>query len=102
MRVDDVAGNVCLSVTRERAGGVRHRGGRRRQGMAVQAVPIKPTLKAPGPKPLKLKCEERLSTYAFKFKLCRYTKESFAAWESLPRSARLEAGAHTRPPVSST
>jgi len=33
MRVDDVAGNICLTVPRERAGGVRHRGGRRRQGV---------------------------------------------------------------------
>ena len=35
--------------------------------------PIKPTLKPPGTKHLKLKCEILLSTSAFKFNLRRYT-----------------------------
>jgi hypothetical protein len=39
----------------------------------VQVDPIKPTLKAPGIKPLKLKYDELLSSFAFKFNLRRYT-----------------------------
>ena len=35
------------------------------QGRAVQADPIKPTLKAPGPKRLKLEYEEALSNFVF-------------------------------------
>jgi hypothetical protein len=41
----------------------------------VQVDPIKPTLKAPGTKRLKLKCDLLLSNFAFKFNLRRYTKE---------------------------
>jgi hypothetical protein len=40
----------------------------------VQVEPIKPTLKAPGIKLLKLKHDEPLSNVAFKFNLRRYTK----------------------------
>ena len=36
---------------------------------------MKPTLKAPGTQRLKLKCDILLSTYAFRFKLCRYIKD---------------------------
>ena len=36
--------------------------------------PIKPKLNLPGTKRLKLKCDELLSTFAFKIKLRRYTK----------------------------
>jgi hypothetical protein len=39
--------------------------------MAVQVDPIKPALKAPGTKRLKLKCDEQLSNFAFKFNLRR-------------------------------
>jgi len=39
----------------------------------VQVDPIKPTLKAPGPKRLKIQCDILLSTSAFKFNLRRYT-----------------------------
>ena len=39
----------------------------------VQVDPIKPTLKAPGSKPLKEKCDKVLSIFAFKFNLSRYT-----------------------------
>jgi len=42
-------------------------------GRAVQVDPIKPTLKAPGTKRLKLKYDELLSHLAFKFNLRRYT-----------------------------
>jgi len=40
----------------------------------VQVDPNKPTLKAPGTKRLKLKCDQPLTNVAFKFKLRRYTK----------------------------
>ena len=43
------------------------------RGKAVQVDPIKPTLKPPGTKRLKLKCDVLLSTFAFKFNLRRYT-----------------------------
>jgi len=42
-------------------------------GEAVQVDPIKPTLKAPGNKRMKLKCDKLLSTSAFKFNLRRYS-----------------------------
>ena len=53
-------------------------GDERRQGKAVQVDPIKPMLKAPGPERLKLKYNEPLSSFAFKFKLRRYTKVRLA------------------------
>ena len=49
----------------------RRRGGD--PGRAVQVDPIKPTLKAPGTKRLKLEWDTLLSTSAFKFSLRRYT-----------------------------
>ena len=39
----------------------------------MQVDPIKPKLKPPGTKRLKLNCDVLLSTSAFKFKLRRYT-----------------------------
>jgi hypothetical protein len=42
-------------------------------GGAVQVVPVKPKLKLPGTKRSKLKFDEPLARFAFKFKLCRYT-----------------------------
>ena len=48
----------------------------------MQVDPIKPTLKAPGAKRLKLKCDELLSSFAFNFNLRRYTScrdDRFAA-----------------------
>jgi hypothetical protein len=42
-------------------------------GRAVQVDPIKPTLKPPGSKSLKVKCDVLLSNAAFKFNLRRYT-----------------------------
>ena len=47
-----------------------------RPGMPVPIDPIKPELKPPGTKRLKLKCDALLSTSAFKFKLRRYTLET--------------------------
>jgi hypothetical protein len=44
------------------------------QGRAVQVDPMKPALKAPGTKPLKLKYDELLSSFAFNFNLRRYIK----------------------------
>ena len=41
----------------------------------MQVDPIKPTLKAPGTKHLKLEYDELPSTVAFKLNLRRYTKE---------------------------
>ena len=38
----------------------------------MQVDPIKPTLKAPGTKRLKLKCDEPLLNFAFNSKLRRY------------------------------
>jgi len=46
---------------------------RRRRGRAVQLHPIKPKLKPPGSKRLKLKCDVLLSTFGFKFNSRRYT-----------------------------
>jgi len=43
--------------------------------MAVQVDPIKPGLKALGDKRLKLKYDELLSNFAFKFNLRRFTRE---------------------------
>ena len=40
----------------------------------MQVDPIRPKLKAPGTKPLKLQYDEPLSTFAFKFKLRRYNE----------------------------
>jgi len=40
----------------------------------VQVDPIKPTLKAPGTKRLKLKYDELLSNFAFDFNLRRYNE----------------------------
>ena len=42
----------------------------------MQVDPIKPTLKAPGSNCLKLKCDEPLSNFAFKFNLRRHTMVS--------------------------
>jgi len=46
---------------------------RRRRGRVVQVDPLKPKLKPPGSKRLKLKCDVLLSNFAFKFNLRRYT-----------------------------
>ena len=46
------------------------------RSMAVQVDPIKPMLKGPGAKRLKLNSVEQLSNFAFKFNLRRYSAES--------------------------
>ena len=48
------------------------RGLARRHGEAVQVDPIKPKLKAPGTKRLKVQCDEPLSNFAFKSNSRRY------------------------------
>jgi hypothetical protein len=55
-----------------------HGGVRAGRGRAVQVDPIKPTLKAPGIKLLKLKCDKPLSNFAFKFNSRRYTEDAEA------------------------
>ena len=55
-------------------GGGRAAGVAGPRGRAVQVDPIKPELKAPGTKRLKLKCDEPLSDFAFNFSLRRYTE----------------------------
>jgi hypothetical protein len=89
-----------------------------RRGGAVQVDPIKPKLKAPGTKRLQLKCDEPLSSSAFKFNLRRYNvvsnidvmTETVMGFQNqckkLPKSLRdwqaYQAGAYTRPHLSST
>jgi len=73
--------NVCLTVGGGwlDAGVVRTRAAAHcGQGWAAQIDPIKPKLKPPGTKRLKLEYDGLLSNSAFKFNLRRYTK-AFAA-----------------------
>jgi len=64
---------------------------RRLLGEAVQVDPIKPTLKAPGTKRLKLEYYKLLSSFAFKFNLRRYSwgggASSTARWSPCPTSS---------------
>jgi len=53
-----------------------------RRGRAVQVAPIKPTLKAPGTKHLKLKTKTLLSHFGFKFNLRHYNVARAAAGEA--------------------
>jgi len=76
----------------------------RGHGRAVQVDPVKPTLKAPGTNLLTLKCDEPLSSFAFKFNLRRYTMADHVISPSrylLGWMAR-QAGAYTRPLFGST
>jgi len=66
---------------------------------------MKPTLKAPGYKHLKLEHENLLSNFAFNFNLRRYNEEDEekeANKFQLYREKEAEAGAYTRPLLSST
>ena len=67
--------------------------------MAVQVDPIRPTLKAPGTKRLKLKYDEPVSNFAFKFNLRRYNqKQAWPFWEPVDYVAF--GGAYAvRPPL---
>ena len=48
----------------------------------MQVDPIKPTLKAPGTKRLKVKCERQLSSFAFNFSFRRYSQERIRGTEN--------------------
>jgi hypothetical protein len=65
------------------------------KGRAVQVDPMKPTLKPPRSKRLKLEHEKPLSSVAFNFNLRRYMK-------AVDIGIKQEAGAYTRPLFSST
>ena len=56
----------------------------------MQVSPIKPTLKAPGTKRLKLNNDKLLSNFAFKFNLRRYIEAALLMRERKPEKA--EAG----------
>ena len=58
----------------------------------MQVDPIKPTLKAPGSKLLKLKYDELLSSFAFNFNLRRYTMD----YTQFMGLFRMEAGGSLR------
>jgi hypothetical protein len=79
--------------------------------MAAQVDPMKPELKPPRNKHLKVKCDIPLLNYAFKFNSRRYSVVSArTAAEEIKRAAReatdvfrdAMAGAYTRPLLSST
>jgi len=59
-------------------------------GGAVQVDPIKPKLKPPGAKRLKLECDEPLSKLGFKFNLRRYSWDS--RMDTSSAAAGIEAG----------
>jgi hypothetical protein len=52
-----------------------HGGRRARHGRVVQVDPIRPTLKSPGTKRMKVKYYKPLSNVAFKFNMRRYTTD---------------------------
>ena len=117
-----VAGYSIVLVRKCGGGGGSAAGAqaRRPHGRAVQVDPIKPKLKAPGTKRLKLKRDEPLSNFAFKINLRRYTMDvtaGLAARSGLELSDRIlpiavvhlvpppdgyEAGTYTRSLFSST
>jgi len=59
-----------------------------RLGGAVQVVLIKPKLKAPGIKLLKVRFDEVLSSFAFNFNLCRYASGLLYLWTARPSPLR--------------
>ena len=62
----------------------------------MQVDPIKPALKAPESKPLKLEHEKALSKYAFKFNLRRSTKvETLVDWRLNRPMVVLGRGLHS-------
>ena len=66
----------------------------------MQVAPIKPTLKTPGTKRLRLRCDEPLSDFAFNFNLRRYTQVFFHRYYATKTDK--VAGAYTRQHFSST
>jgi len=78
-------------------------------GRALQVDPIKPSLKTPDSKSLKLEQEKLLSSFAFNFNLRPYIlgdeQEQAAVVERMPMGRLLvtpEARSNTRPLLSST
>jgi hypothetical protein len=73
---------------------------------AVQVDPIKPKLKPPGTKRLKLEHDVPLSNFAFKFNLRRYTSAQGTVFELCQEcydvESALPAGAYSRSRQSST
>ena len=70
----------------------------------MQVDPNNLTVKAPGNKRSKLKCDEVLSNFAFKFNLRRYNKGEMVKVD-IPTDFHFNTyavGAYTRPPLSST
>jgi hypothetical protein len=70
---------------------------------AVQVAPIKPTLKAPGSKHLKLEHENLLSYFPFKFNLRRYAlataaQHRYAQWMVTTLRTTRSAGGHRLAP----
>jgi len=63
----------------------------------VQVDPIKPTLKTPGTKRLRLKCGKLLSSFAFNFNLRRYSKAGAAIPAGVLLCGRARAGATLDP-----
>ena len=105
-----VEGGVCHHSRRHQpATQAEHR-------RAVQIDPIKPTLKAPGTKRLKLNYDEPLSNFAFKFNLRRHNTAMQWSFETAAIFAHIdafvqrckdlvevcEAGAYTPPLFGST
>ena len=76
LKYDELLTNFAFkfNLRRYTAGAQRER--RHLPGRAVRVDPIKPTLKAPGIKLLKLKYDKPLSNFAFKFNLRRYILEA--------------------------
>ena len=71
----------------------------------MQVAPIKPTLKAPGTKRLKLKYDKLLSSFAFKFSLRRCSAARYYeshAVAAVHAARDLQAGAYIRPLFGST
>jgi hypothetical protein len=67
----------------------------------VQVDPIKPTLKAPGTKRLKLICHDSLSNFGFKFNLRRFDEGAdYDALGPCDDARVFAAGAGTRPLLS--
>jgi len=73
-----------------------------RRGRAVQVEIMKPKLKLPGTKLLKLRCDILASNSAFKFNLRRYATCYTATPALIDAAERAEeAGAYTRPHLCS-
>ena len=76
-----------------------------RVGEAVQVEPMKPVLKAPGSKHLKLNHNNLLTRFAFNFNLRRYTSAAasspLASYTASPDRDRFAASPSTRRPPAS-